>query len=281
MPSLREIEKSVTALWLNKEARDWLASDRKEPLPECLKGAPVEVLRTVDRNGVNLYGELMRFGLHDVMESIYPYCSRLLGKKWTAIVDDYRLKFPADHHNFNRLCKNLPQYFSLYGGNNLERYPFLPELADYEWVELEKMEEDVDVKPCEHVQLSTPEQIVGFSPVVNPTLSVRDYKYNILEIASYLESGRKLPKMKAERTLVAVYRVADSHRCKFVEVGEAAAKIVEIARQGTTYQALIPIVVALTPELAPQDSVAQFLELVEDLQDLGIFIGSAEIASPR
>ena len=276
MPSLREIEKSVSALWLNKDAREWLASDRKTPMPECLHGAPEEVLRTVDRKGVDLYGELLRFGLHDVMESIYPYCSKLLGKKWSGIVDDYRRKFPADHHNFNRLCKNLPQYFSLYGGSNLERYPFLVELADYEWIELEKMEEDVDIQTYEHTQLTSPEQIAALGPVVNPTLSVRDYKYNILEIASYIESGRKLPKMKEERTLVAVYRRADSHRCKFVEIGEAAAKIVEISRQFTTYQALIPIVVALTPELPPQESVAQFLELVEDLQELGIFVGSSK-----
>ncbi len=97
MPSLREIEQSVATLWLNREAREWLIKGRKKEKPESLKDVPEELLQAVDRDGVALYGGLISYGHQDVMESIYPYCARLLGKKWLTVVEDYLLKFPPDH----------------------------------------------------------------------------------------------------------------------------------------------------------------------------------------
>ena len=105
---------------------------------------------------------------------------------------------------------------------------------------------------------------------------MRDYHYDILAIADYLESDRKLPKVKPERTLVAAYRHPRSHVCKFVELGEAAARVVEAARGAQSYQQLVPLAVSFTPELSPQAAVMQFLELVEDLQEMGIFVGSKQ-----
>lgn len=279
MPSLHEIEKTVATLWLNREARQWLLSGRKGPMPAVLADAPAEVLRAVDRKGIDLYADLMAFGHHDVMHSVYPFTAALLGEtKWHGVVEDYLLRFPPDHYNFNRLCNKLSQYFTIYGGSLVDKYPFLPELADYEWIELEKMEEDVEIIVFPHQQLTTPEQIASLTPAVNPTLTVRDYKYNVLEIGDLLKDGRKLGKVKPARTLVACYRHPQTHVGKFAEIGEAAAKIVELVRQQLmTYQSLIPVAVSLTPGLDPQESVADFLELVEDLQELGIFVGSRKV----
>jgi uncharacterized protein len=281
VPSLHEIEKTVATLWLNRQARQWLLSGRKGPMPKVLADAPAEVLRAVDRKGVDLYADLMAFGHHDVMESVYPFTSSLLGeKKWHSVVEDYLLRFPPDHFNFNRLCDKLSQYFTIYGGTLVEKYPFLPELADYEWIELEKMEEDVDIISHPHEQLATPEQIATLAPVVNPTLTVRDYKYNVLAIGDAVKENRKLGKVKPERTLVACFRHPETHVGKFAEIGEAAAKIVEMVRhQSMSYSSLIPVVVSLTPGLAPEESVTEFLELVEDLQELGIFVGSRKVGA--
>lgn len=275
MPSLREIEKTLATLWLDGEAREWLLSKRTKPMPATLKDAPEEVLRAVDRKGVALYGKLIHFGHHDVMESIYPYCSKLLGKKWSSIVDDYLLKFPPEHHNFNRLCYRFSEYLNVFGAQHLEKYPFLVELADYEWIELEKIEEETEILQFEHEPLSNPEQIAALHPVVNPTLTVRHYQFDILDIADDVENDRKLSKkIKPDPIDVAIYRHPLSHRCRFLEIGSATAQILEMARSPITYQALIPIVVSLTPELSAQESVAQFLEMVEELQELKVFVGS-------
>lgn len=277
MPSLREIEQTVATLWLNRQARQWLMSAKKGPRPECLKDAPEEVLQTVDRKGIELYGGLISYGHQDVMESIYPFCSKLLGKKWKPLVEDYLLRCPAQHHNFNRLCAEFPQYVSLYCTDLLDRYPFLAELADYEWIEMEKLEDECRIVTQAHAPLETPEQIATLCPVVNPTVTIREYKYDITNLADRLEHDRKLPRtIKPERTLVAIYRHPETYRCDFVEIGQAAAQLIEAARKPVTYQSLIPLVIALTPELPPQETVTQFLEVVEELQELGVFVGSVK-----
>jgi hypothetical protein len=139
------------------------------------------------------------------------------------------------------------------------------------------MEEDCDIVVFPHEQLATPEQIFSLYPVVNPTLSLRDYKYDVLKIGEKIKAGKKVGKVKPSRTIVACYRNPQTHEGNFAEIGEAAAKIVEIARTPSTYQSLIPQLVALTPNLPPQEAVSEFLELVEDLQELGIFVGSRKV----
>jgi hypothetical protein len=273
VPSLREIEKAVSTLWLNKEARMWLVK-RKGEVPACLRDAPPEILQQVDRKGVELYAELMNFGHQDVMASIYPFCMKLLAKKWEPTVDDYLLKFPPEHYNFNRLCNRLSEYFTTYGGISMERFPFLAELADYEWIELEKLEADVAIETFPHHEFSDPKQISELGPVVNPTLTVREYKYDIMEIASSLEHGDKLGKVAPKPTFVAVYRHPETHLCKFVELGAAAAKVVEAARSPKVYQQLIPVALSSMPNTTPQEATVEFLQLVEDLQEMKLFVGS-------
>jgi hypothetical protein len=278
VPSLHDIEKTVSTLWMNQEARQWLLNGKKGPMPAVLTGAPAEVLNTVDRNGVRLYGGLMNYGHQDVMLSIYPYCSKLIGENWESLVDDYLVKFPPDHYNFNRLCYRLSEYFTRYGGKYLKRYPFIAELADYEWIELEKMELDVDIHPRPHEPLASPEHIAALAPLVNPTLTVRKYKYNIPDIANALEDDEKLPaKIDPEETYVAIFRHPENHRCKFVEVGAAAARVLEMTHgQTLSYQSLIPVVVSLTPDVNPQESVMEFLELIEELQEMRVLVGSVQ-----
>src|SRR3990167_6997962 len=145
MKSLRDIEKTVTRIWLNQDARDWLSAGSGAPPPDCLKDADPAILEQIDQKGSNLYATLMRAGHHDVMESIYPYCSKLFKDQFESIINDYLTKFPSDHYNFNRLCSRFSEYLTTYGGTWLERYPYIAELADYEWLELEKIEQAVRI----------------------------------------------------------------------------------------------------------------------------------------
>ena len=278
MPSLRDIEKTVSTLWMNRQARNWLLSGGKGQRPPNLQDAPLELLSAVDKDGVRLYGNLMNYGHHDVMESIYPFCSKILGRAWSNTVDDYLEKLPPDHYNFNRLCYRLSEYFTEYGDKLMEKHPYLAELADYEWIELEKIEQDVDIKVYPAPPLTTPEQIAALAPVVNPTVTVRKYEYNIPEIAEKVESGAKLPtKIKKETTYVAILRHGETHRCRFVEIGPAAAHIIELAASQTlSYQSLIPVVVSMTPNVDPQKSVSDFLQLIEDFQEMHVFVGSIQ-----
>lgn len=283
-PSLRDIEKTLTTLWMDEDARRWfLAGAKPDRMPEVLKGIPPEFFAGINQNGVRLYGELLNYGHHDVMESIYPYCRQLIAAHddWDETVADYIKEYPPEHYNFNRLCSRFPDYLrsSARGKKYLKRYPFIAELAHYEWIELEKMEQDVVITQFDHPGLSTPEQFAKLAPVVNPSLTIQRYSYAIPEIVEILEGGGKLArKIPSEPTILAIYRNPKTHRCHFVELGEASAQMLERASQSPiSYQDLIPLVVSLAKNANPQKVVVDFLDSIEELQELTVLVGSKDV----
>ena len=277
MYSLRDIEQTIGTFWTNKDARQWLVSGANTlEMPPCLKSVNLEILRAADPDGVALYGRMINYGHHDVMDSIFPYCSQLLGDDWYEVVEEYLLRFPPDHYNLNHICRHFAEFLSKYGQVHLKRFPFLSELADYEWLELEKIEDTAPFVCGDNSLISSPEQIITMAPIVNATMVIRYYKYPIAEIAARLESGRKVrKKTQPQDTYLAIFRDPETHKVRFLELGKAACGVVEAASKGLcSYQSLLQLAVSLSPELAPDQAVLDFLQLVEDLQKAFLFTGS-------
>jgi hypothetical protein len=273
LSSLREIERTMTLLWMNREARhDFLAGHNKE--------IPAPIANEIDRRGVELYAQLLKFGHHDVMQSIYPLCAKLLGKSWESIVDDYLEANPPDHFNLNRSAKRFPQYVESALSNYTKRFPYLAELADYEWIEMEMLEINKDLPQSDLEKLETPEQFTIYSPVVNPAMITRHYQYPIIAIAERIEASKHKPvKVKPGASDVVVYRSPQTNGCRFLSVGPVAAKIIEAARdKKSTYADLISLAVSMNPNDNPTQVVADFLELVEYLQTNHLFLGSTKSA---
>ncbi|MBY0357727.1 MAG: DNA-binding domain-containing protein [Candidatus Obscuribacterales bacterium] len=280
MPSLREIEKTLTTLWTNGEARRWfLAGATLEQAPDSVAELSAEMLPELDKRGIELYGNLIGYGHHDVLESIYPHCAFLLAGEWQSVMEDYFLKCPPVHYNLNRICQPFSAYVTEYGGKYLKRYPFLAELADYEWIELEKMEDPREVKRVGGENISGLEQIVGCAPVINPTLILRRYEYPLLEIVEKLEEGQKLPaKIKKSATVIAVFREADSHGAEFMELGETVVKLLEkTLSEKVSYQDLLLQFLADNPQSSPETGIVEFLEIIEELQSSCLLVGSRQL----
>jgi hypothetical protein len=283
-PSLREIEEVMTALWTDPKSREELYAERRTGLRPAgmLAGAPKDLLDQIDMDGVELYADLMRYGMQELMLSIYPGCAALIGESWEQVVDDYLKKLPPSHYHLNNTAQRFREYITEYGGKILEKYPFLPELADYEWIELELMEKDVVIKEYPYKGLSSPDDLQNLRPVVNPALVVRTYQYPVTEIVDHLadECSCSLPeKIQPRRTTVVILRDPVSHKCTFMELAEISAAVVETAqKEMVSYRDLAASAVKLTPEADPQDAVLEFLELVEKLQTKRAFVGSAPVS---
>ena len=277
MSSLRDIEKTISTFWTNRDARLWLAEGADPATaPAAVKDIDQEILHAADHKGVALYGRMINYGHHDVMDSIFPFCSKLLSNEWEDVVDDYLLRYPPDHYNLNRICRHFSEFLVKYGQKHLALYPFLAELADYEWMELEKIQDDSFINRGDATAISTPEQIMTLAPIVNSTLIIRKYKYPIAEIAVRMEAGHKVRrKVPPKETYVAIFRDPESHRIRFLELGRAAAALVKAVQiEAADYQSLLKLAVSLTPELTPDQAVLDFLQLIEDLQTAFLFTGS-------
>ncbi|MBX9571297.1 MAG: putative DNA-binding domain-containing protein [Candidatus Obscuribacterales bacterium] len=278
MPSLRDIEKTVGTIWIDRTARQWLLSGSlKKKAPKIAEGLNPEVLKEIDRKGADLYGRLINFGHYDLLCSIYPYCQKVLGKDWDYIAEKYFKAYPSDHYNLNKICRHFPVFISECS-DEMEKYPYLAELADYEWLELEKVEDGSKIERAESVAIDSLEKISIYSPVVNQTLTLRRYEYPILEMTSHFEEAKRIRKKFAKDSCnVVIYRDPSTHRVRFIELGKVAAAVVEKAQKDqSSYQDLLRLAIELNPNKNPQDLVVQLLELIEELQTDTVFVGSSK-----
>ncbi len=209
--SLRDIEKTLTSLWMNRDARAEFLDSGKCDLDATLAAQ-------IDRDGVELYAGLLNYGHHDVMLSIYPLCAKLLSSHWEEVIDNYLDVFPPSHFNLNQTAKQFPEYVTNHLQEFTAKYPYLSELADYEWIELELLEHHAStVSPSELEILQTPEHFAQFGPILNPALIIRKYQHPIIAIAEKLEGPKRKPgKVSPKQTHVVVYRDCENNRCRFL-----------------------------------------------------------------
>ncbi len=202
-PSLHDIEKTLTALWIDRVKRDeFLAGDSSWLDPKIDK--------EIDRAGVELYAELLNYGHHGVMSSIYPLCEKLLGKVWQGAVELYLEECPPNHYNLNRMAKRFPEFVMEHLPEQIERFPFLGELADYEWVEMELLEYNEDTPRSDLASLQSPSEFAQYAPIVNPASIIRHYQFPIIEIASKIENSKRKPaKVRARKSYVVTYRESE------------------------------------------------------------------------
>lgn len=272
--SLKDIENSLKVLWTNRQSREEFS---RGLVPE---GVHPEIASEIDIKGVNLYSSLIRTGQNDLMQSVYPICAHLIGKGFNDVVARYYEVYPPVHHNFNRAAERFSIYLNEHGDRYLRKYAFIPELADYEWLELETMENPKEVTALEQVELNDPSVFDQYGPVVNPSCAIRKYQYPITKIVEWVQEGARLPRrVKKDPVIMAVYRAKESDKCKFLELTNLSCALVEEASENkVSYSDLIKLAVTESKSKDPQKTVIEFLQLVEKLNELELFVGSRKLA---
>lgn len=272
--SLRNIQSTLQMFWLDSAVcEDYFCGDA-DSQAGCVSAA---FRRNCDRQGVELYGQLMRFGWHDVMSSIYPLCEDLLGDEWQNTVDHYLKMYPPGHFNLNRLAQHFSCYLASHGDELLRRFPYIAELADYEWMELEVLEHPAVVFRKSDAPLSTAEEFALWSPIVNPTLCTRRYQYPLLEIAESVARGEpaSIVLSHAKQAYVAAFRPSQSNDCQIIELSKPAFTVLEkVVAKSCTYAQLARQAICLCKVLSSQDAVLEFIDLIEKLHDMDIFVGA-------
>lgn len=273
--SLREIEKHLTSLWMDSGFRERVFAGT---INQQMKPADGEKL---DKRGASLYARLINIGHVDVMSSIYPYCSQLLGRQWESVVRDYISLFPPDHYRLNKTARRFPQYV-LEKQSLMKKYPFLSELADYEWVEMELLEDERKIDIVDKKDLTEPDQFVLNGPIINAVHVLRSYHYPVSTIAELIDAGKGFRrKFKPDPCFVLIYRHPRTHRCRFVELDDKTFKILQLAENNhASYADILRLAVELSEGADPQLTVTEILDLIEDFHESFVFVGS-KLLSPE
>lgn len=280
MPSLREIEKSLYTLFMDEDARRWLDSGGDpQNRPKQVASLDQSILKDLDPKGAAVYSRSIAWEHKNLMARIYPYTAKLLGDLFAEIVRDYYERYPSSHFDFHQIVKDFPEFLANCRPELVRRYPYIVELADFEWLELEKLEDKAVIQAGLELEISKLEQIQAYGPVLNQTLTLRKYKYAIPDIAeNFRDKKRPRKKFPEKSCRVTVFRAPQSDDLRFIELGEVLSSLVEETQKGhCSYQVLLKLAIDRIPEKDPTQVVLNFLELIDELQKDKIFVGSVKL----
>ncbi len=268
MSSLRDIERTLTSIWMEKQP-----VESAQSLSCILEG------EKFDEDGARLYARLIGYGHSDVLGSIYPYCQKVLNRSWENTLKRYVQTFPPDHFHLNSSARKFPQFLKNNSPELMQKFPYLAELADYEWLEMELMEVDTAISVTEKTPLTDPQSFVSLGPLVNQTLQVRTYEFPIQEIVDLIENGKGFrKKFRPKESHVAMYRDPLSHRVRIVDIDDNARILLAEAGK-SSYGDLIRRAVELNPDRAPEATVTDVIELVEYFHEINLFVGERNIGA--
>jgi hypothetical protein len=225
------------------------------------KGVPARRMR--------VYNELLFNNVEGFLLACFPVCRQVLGKRrW----DRLARAFFRDHACRSPYFRQIPAEFLGYLQDEWphpQGYPdFLPELAHYEWVELDLETSGQDA----HLPPHDPDgDLLAGRPLLNPVLHLLAYRYPVQRL-----SPRYRPAAPpAEPTFLVAWRDGDL-QVRFLAVNAVTARL--LARLREDEQLSGRAVLAALAEALPHLDAASLLgfgaELFADLRRQGVLLGS-------
>lgn len=173
---------------------------------------------------MRVYNELLYNNIEGFLLACFPVCRAVLGqRKWTRLVRE----FFREHRSHTPYFRQIPDEFLKYlqeGWQRPEDVPeFLPELAHYEWVELELSTSNRDEDLPAH---DVGGDLLTGRPLLNPVMRVLAYRYPVHRIGP-----RHKPRAAPDApTFLLAYRTPGLE-VKFSAINAATARLLQIIEE--------------------------------------------------
>ncbi len=174
---------------------------------------------TIERIG--LYRQLVHNSFLDVLTSIYPNTYELLKKDWNNLLHQYIEEYPPKSPILNKVVEHFPEFLQKQK-NILKKYPFISELAKYEWIELEVYEKDTEVN------LKFNNKILS----LNPAHVICKFQYPISNIVELIKNKKFLSSIQKKETNMIIYRDPKDFSVRFFELSSSTLQYIELLDWG-------------------------------------------------
>lgn len=176
---------------------------------------------------MKIYRELFYNNVEGFLSNSFPVLRELMNDTdWHALARD----FFAHHHSHSPLFLEIPREFLNYleqqRGVRQQDFPFLRELAHYEWVELAVSIAESEDQPA---SLDPQGDLLTAAPVLSPLAWPLSYRYPVHRI-----SPDFIPTEPAEQiTYLLVYR-DKRDEVGFIELNQVSARLFALLQEDTT-----------------------------------------------
>lgn len=183
---------------------------------------------TIER--IKIYRELVWNTLSDVVEGIYPYTNKLLLTHWNKLLKQYLEFSPPSSPILYMVGKDFPAFLNT-KSTLKKKYPFLYELALYEWLELEILEKEISLE----------KRKTGLN--INPASIICNFEYNIPALIKSIEINKIPLKIKKEPTSIIIYRDPKTFSVRFFELSQAIRLFLELLKIDNDLELIIDTII--------------------------------------
>lgn len=250
---LSELQSALGVLLLQPEGLGALESkDKWEAFCQNHDYLP---LKSLSHERLSLYEELLFAGVESTLVSLFPFCRRLFKRQeWYDLVEYYRREYPNPSYQLYRCAEGFPAFIAKQS-ECLQRYPFLTELAEYEWQEVLLLNAKNPDLPA-NLASALPEGEAALStlqPFWNPVSILLHFEYPIPAIITQIQSFEEAPTaftVTPEATDVLLYREPDTCKVRFFQFNALTAVLFQVSKQEPNYQQVFETLQKTTPSLA-------------------------------
>ncbi|MBI3590969.1 MAG: putative DNA-binding domain-containing protein [Candidatus Melainabacteria bacterium] len=185
-------------------------------------------IKHIDKKAISkleTYRNLVRTSLFDLINNIYPNTCKAIGKKLDNLLPKYIEKYPPSSPILIKAAEYFPQFLQT-EKSIMKKYPFISELALYEWLEVDVYEREEDKEVGRHKNKGKN------NLVLNPVHEMCTFQYAVPEICENIEDGRKLGKIKKSPTNVFIYRDPKNLSVRFMELSLGTLNFIELLKSG-------------------------------------------------
>ncbi len=223
--------------------------------------------KSVPARRMKVYNELIYNNLEGFLLACFPVCRKILGKRrWERLTR----AFLCRHDCHTPYFRQIPEEFLKFLQEAWERpddFPaFLPELAHYEWVELELDTSDRDANLPAH----DPEgDLLAGRPLLNPVLRVLAYRWPVYRLSPRFKPSEP----PAQTTFTLAFRDAH-HRVRFTLVNSATARLLSLLQEQTRLTGREALALLESEMVLPAGALRDHgAALLDDLRRQGAILG--------
>ncbi len=206
------------------------------------------------------YRELVFGGMFDVLQSICPVAKGIVGDaEWTQIIWEYLRASPPQSAILRQLPYEVSQYLKSHDHPFREKYPYLGELMEYEYFEIQ-------VRFAPEIEDSTAPGKIRLTPAH----ALGHYHWPVHFISETFSDPRKIP--RGEFHLL-VWRRDDDLEVGYMEVNPLVASLLTAAKPGDkTPSEIIRWVAEENGMALNEEFIQEGQKLIQEMMGKGILL---------
>ena len=223
----------------------------------------------IEDRRMKVYRELVYNNIEGFLANSFPVLRKIIkDDDWHAMMRDYVAHHQAHTPLFTKMPQEFIQYLEHERVENQNDYPFILELAHYEWVETSIL---MDSREISFDGVEQDGDLFEGTPVINPLVMPLAYQWPVHKI-----SPDFLPDTIPEQaTYIVVYRDR-SDEVGFMELNPVSAKLIETFFNNTHQMSGKEILLSIAEQLQhpnPEAVLNGGLEMMQDFKRKDILLG--------